>query len=360
MSALLQHYPNWPHGVPEDLESFMHLLNWCILKYFEHRLSSNPDALASFLRTTYDESHPPADTRLGHFHTASLQKLLYVKGGFPFVVGLPVYRGPEIVSSDDETSSPQEVDIPHPLAKLVGLLSNLFKEHYDTLKLPDIDAAFRKYGANDPENPIPKQSTTRGWTLDFYDSDSDNSDSTEDDDEARSPLPPRIVVRSTPAETQKVSPVHTHKAILEAFRTTLRSKYLEEKYNSYWPNFAKTPDQCPYYATSTVALAGITSSRVTSSNNSSRLTTGSGSSSAVEGDDEPSSKRRRTEMEGRGLELPQSGSVGHHAPRQPSPLSIPGNNSALGEGSGQGAAIPEAGPSTATEIRLGAKRTREY
>ena len=65
-------------------------------------------------------------------------------------------------------------------------------------------------------------------------------------------------------------------------------------------------------------------------------------------------------LDGRGLEVPRSGSVGHHAPRQPSPLSIPGNNSALGEGSGQGTAIPEAGPSTATEIRLGAKRTREY
>ena len=164
MSALLQQFLQWPHGVAEDLESSMHVLNWCILKFLPHRLSKNPRGLADFMRGTYDVSFPPSAGAPSNVHTGSYTKYMNVRNGVSFVSGLPAYEGPIDWSADGQaqTQRTRRVRLVHPVAGIVKLLSTLCEEHYETLDLPDVNVASSEDVFTVPKASFPAQSTARG------------------------------------------------------------------------------------------------------------------------------------------------------------------------------------------------------
>lgn len=53
MSALLVMFPTKPCEVSDDIESFVHLLQWLCLRYQEHHLTNRPDALAGDIHALY-------------------------------------------------------------------------------------------------------------------------------------------------------------------------------------------------------------------------------------------------------------------------------------------------------------------
>ncbi|KAI0649725.1 hypothetical protein C8Q79DRAFT_940399 [Trametes meyenii] len=57
MSAVLQCYPEKPHQLSDDLESFLHVLSWCAFRYLKHGLSGRDNArvLASLFFDLYDK-----------------------------------------------------------------------------------------------------------------------------------------------------------------------------------------------------------------------------------------------------------------------------------------------------------------
>ena len=59
MSALLQYSANKVHAVSDDLESFLHILNWCALKYLPHSLTGRA-GLPSYFHSIYDKAFYPA------------------------------------------------------------------------------------------------------------------------------------------------------------------------------------------------------------------------------------------------------------------------------------------------------------
>ncbi|KAI0689807.1 hypothetical protein C8T65DRAFT_700155 [Cerioporus squamosus] len=259
MSALLQQYPDWPHGLSEDLESFMHVLNWCILKFFPHDLTneSEPLQLVHHMRNIYDEAYPiaqPVYSGKTQSRKGSYAKYMNVRNGTPFIMGLPVAQVslPAAASVDGNEAPPTKATISHPLTALVAALSELCKDHYATLDLPtnsqDSDNVFSIVKV-----PAPTRSTAWGWDLRLgFDNSAETSTAAD--------LPSREVnfVQSTPA---KPSPLLDHKAILLAFNAALQSPYLSEDYKLLWPNFAKTQDQCPYNLTALLASGAGTGSR---------------------------------------------------------------------------------------------------
>ncbi|KAI0689811.1 hypothetical protein C8T65DRAFT_588385, partial [Cerioporus squamosus] len=62
MSALIQSYVNKVHAVSDDLESFLHVLNWCALKYLPHNLSDK-GGLPSYFFNIYDKAPRPRPLR---------------------------------------------------------------------------------------------------------------------------------------------------------------------------------------------------------------------------------------------------------------------------------------------------------
>ncbi|KAI0672120.1 hypothetical protein C8Q78DRAFT_727750 [Trametes maxima] len=57
MSAILQCYPQKPYHLSDDLESFLHVLSWCALRYLKHGLSGreNTGVLASRFYDLFDK-----------------------------------------------------------------------------------------------------------------------------------------------------------------------------------------------------------------------------------------------------------------------------------------------------------------
>ncbi|KAL7283893.1 hypothetical protein ACG7TL_001165 [Trametes sanguinea] len=56
MSAARQWLPWKPHVLADDLESFMHILNWLALIYMKHKMSGNPAMLLHCIQTHFDGS----------------------------------------------------------------------------------------------------------------------------------------------------------------------------------------------------------------------------------------------------------------------------------------------------------------
>ncbi|EJF67468.1 hypothetical protein DICSQDRAFT_142985 [Dichomitus squalens LYAD-421 SS1] len=109
MSARLQEHPEKQHELADDLESFMHVLNYCALRHLPTGMSSAE--VAHLVQSLYDtviqsDAGPPKGSPL---------KLEKVQNGTPFVKGLP---------GD------------HPMAQLLAELSELCKAHYEHVVLP--------------------------------------------------------------------------------------------------------------------------------------------------------------------------------------------------------------------------------
>ena len=111
MSARLQACPDKHHDLADDLESFMHVLNYCTLKHLPNAASAEAE-LAYLTQYLYD-AVVPTDTP---YPKGSPLKLEKVQNGTPFVNGLPAN---------------------HPLASLLAELSRLCKQHYQHVVLPE-------------------------------------------------------------------------------------------------------------------------------------------------------------------------------------------------------------------------------
>ncbi len=112
VSARLQELPEAPHGLADDLESFMHVLNLCALKHLPHALSgdAHQDQLAHVLQSLYELPGK----------IASPLRLEKVQNGTPFVKGLP----------DG-----------HPMVALLAELSRMVKLHYEHVHPPPATSA---------------------------------------------------------------------------------------------------------------------------------------------------------------------------------------------------------------------------
>ncbi len=110
MSAQLQHYRDKRHEVPDDLESFLHVLDWCSFTYLPHALSSSPRTLALHMRGVYDDFVPCPDAD-GHVIvcTSTEQKYRVASSRDNIVRGLP----PD-----------------HPFTKMLSGLHELCWRHY--------------------------------------------------------------------------------------------------------------------------------------------------------------------------------------------------------------------------------------
>ncbi|KAI0704242.1 hypothetical protein C8T65DRAFT_810456, partial [Cerioporus squamosus] len=112
MSALVQSYVNKVHAVSDDLESFLHVLNWCALKYLPHNLSDK-GGLPSYFFNIYDKAPRPRPLRAAVGPTfeeeGPVEKFSAVLEGVRVVKGFP--EG-------------------HPFDILLGDLTALCKSHY--------------------------------------------------------------------------------------------------------------------------------------------------------------------------------------------------------------------------------------
>ncbi|KAF9799468.1 hypothetical protein IEO21_10563 [Rhodonia placenta] len=123
-SAMLLQYPMKLRQVSDDLESFVHVLHWTILMWYEHSLSGLPSELRRLVSRTYDEFETFGDYDTGGFHKFSNMRL----GELPFA---------------DLSSKPLE--------RLTNKLAGICEEHYNAsstkeqiAKLEDIKIQERK------------------------------------------------------------------------------------------------------------------------------------------------------------------------------------------------------------------------
>ena len=81
LSAVLLLYPGkFPHEVWHDLESFIHVLHWCCLRFHETEFSDDIDELQTHIYSLYDFH----STKCG-ISTGGAQKLHVLLGGsIPF------------------------------------------------------------------------------------------------------------------------------------------------------------------------------------------------------------------------------------------------------------------------------------
>ncbi len=123
MSALLQKYANKPHELADDLESFLHVLNWCAWKYFWHEVSSRRANLAMMFCMMFDMVvQDPPELAQSHGYSSVARgyadKLRYVRNGVVVVQGLP--EG-------------------HPFTILLAEVTAIIKQHYDTIDFAVLD-----------------------------------------------------------------------------------------------------------------------------------------------------------------------------------------------------------------------------
>ncbi len=110
MSALLQQQREKRHHVSDDLESFMHVLNWCALRHLPNGLSDDPPNLRKLIWDHFHSANMAIDAngnRTGH--RADLFKLMGLKDGRVFAIGVPQS---------------------HPFAALLERLAHLCRDHY--------------------------------------------------------------------------------------------------------------------------------------------------------------------------------------------------------------------------------------
>ncbi|PIL31104.1 hypothetical protein GSI_05800 [Ganoderma sinense ZZ0214-1] len=127
-SARLQEHPDRQHELADDLESFMHVLNYCALKHLPGAASTEAES-AHLTQCLYDAVVPSNSS----YPKGSPLKLEKVQNGTPFVNlnGLPAQ---------------------HPLAGLLAELSQLCKQHYEHVVLPE----------SPPRSPSPEEIFARG------------------------------------------------------------------------------------------------------------------------------------------------------------------------------------------------------
>ncbi|KAI1791953.1 hypothetical protein LXA43DRAFT_369093 [Ganoderma leucocontextum] len=189
MSARLQEYPEGQHELADDLESFMHVLNYCALKHLPNAAST--EAELGYLTQCLYDAVVPTDT--DSHPKGSPFKLEKVQNGTPFVNGLPA---------------------DHPLAGLLAELSQLCKQHYRHVVLPR---------ESTPRAPPPENIFARGSycgahaTLPDYDGDLLGDGSPQSPDELDENAP-----RALPSPNTALSPLQTHDRMVGACMKAIR------------------------------------------------------------------------------------------------------------------------------------------
>ncbi|TFY67989.1 hypothetical protein EVJ58_g1287 [Rhodofomes roseus] len=103
MSARLLRNPGKRHEVADDLESFVHVLNWMCFRFCLHDLSEKPDILKTCILALYEEQGVENDEEIGGTH-----KRKQIRSGEP----------------------PIEVDPDTPLSELLKDLASICRKHY--------------------------------------------------------------------------------------------------------------------------------------------------------------------------------------------------------------------------------------
>ena len=152
MSARLQRFPDKRHELPDDMESFYHVLNWCALLCLRHTDAEDIKGTAEFMSMMYDFVSDENPER-GHS-----EKLNYMADGRPFVKFGLLQSGQE-----------------HPLTWVLTRLADLFKSHYHHVPnpespnpslVPGMAAAFHS-----PAVPL-----SEPWAKDFEEEEEPDSD----------------------------------------------------------------------------------------------------------------------------------------------------------------------------------------
>ncbi|KAF9804969.1 hypothetical protein IEO21_09264 [Rhodonia placenta] len=145
-SAMLLQYPMKLRQVSDDLESFVHVLHWTILMWYEHSLSGLPSELRRLVSRTYDEFETFVDYDTGGIHKFNNMRL----GQLPF----------SKLSSE-------------PLKSLTQNLAEICKEHYNAsstkeqiAKLEDIKIEKgKKSPSQPPAAPVEIDISVRHYNL---------------------------------------------------------------------------------------------------------------------------------------------------------------------------------------------------
>ena len=180
MSARLQHAgPEQRHELSDDLESFVHVLNYCALKYLSNTRSNNDVHIAEFISDVYH--HVCRES--GGLAKGNYAKLNRLVGNRPFV---------EMRTKD------------HPLDTLLQMLSELCWQHYHHIQFPPPKPLPPPSSSRKPEGLAP--SSLRRF-LDFVQPDSSLVD------------PPDVILprRTLPEADPGQSPLKDHVAIGRAF-----------------------------------------------------------------------------------------------------------------------------------------------
>ncbi|PIL31115.1 hypothetical protein GSI_05811 [Ganoderma sinense ZZ0214-1] len=190
MSARLQEhrYPGRQHDLADDLESFMHVLNYCALKHLPGAAST--EAESAYLTQCLYDAVVPTDSPHPKGSPLKLEK---VKNGMPFVNSLPAQ---------------------HPLAGLLAELSQLCKQHYERVVLPE----------SPPRSPSPEETFAEGscdgsqGALPDYDGDLlDSPDSDELDG-----WPTQTCAPPSPHVNIALSPLRSHDRMVGACMKAIR------------------------------------------------------------------------------------------------------------------------------------------
>ncbi|TBU25823.1 hypothetical protein BD311DRAFT_668806 [Dichomitus squalens] len=108
MSACSQQFPDRPHTLADDLESFVHVLNWCLLKYIPNDRYTSHRGVARYIASVYDSADDP--------EKGSSEKYFKIRNGELFV----------------------DLQADHPLNPLLRGLAELCRDHYYHLSLPPL------------------------------------------------------------------------------------------------------------------------------------------------------------------------------------------------------------------------------
>ncbi|KAI0634524.1 hypothetical protein C8Q77DRAFT_1073085 [Trametes polyzona] len=206
-----------PYELSDDLESFVHVLHWCTLRYLPHDLSGLEHATT--LTKTFSEYFDNAP------HTAH--------GNLKFAN----------MRSGALLAAPKS-SVAIPLTGLFDDLSRMCKEHYDTIDFAKLS------GGSLPQPPLSRDLIALPGS-EFF-----NVDELEKEYgwvEGGESLPRKKLQDQSPLRATEVkpSPLTDHTEILAVFRVAYHDKT--------WPtlkDYAKTRDQVPHLIYPTLSVAG--------------------------------------------------------------------------------------------------------
>lgn len=217
MSALLLKHPTKQHHVSDDLESFMHLINWLVLKWHHHDLTGKHEDLRVHVATTYD-----------HYRSTSTG---YDVGG---------RRKHENIQAASVPFGPIKNQC---LQKLTTKLVSIFQQHYMAIQ-PEIERLDRITDTMTPRPPPQKkqdnepQAKSHEYHDDDLSDDDLSDDDSSDDDDPVNPESPSIAPPTTTVTLRKVS----HKRLIVAIRRRWR------KCKDVSDEEEKLPDQFAFFS----------------------------------------------------------------------------------------------------------------